>query len=225
MRRALLVSLLGVAAVTGCASGHSSGKAGVVSWVDRPLPLYRVPDAKPIRYPATAPPCRAGQLRVSSGRGGAATGHLLEELVFTNVSSRPCLLRGYPTISGETPAGDRRLLDPNHGTFFIPLVPADLSHGGHVFLDVETDDVCRGGEKPVLRFRQLVFGLPQGGRVPGGNVSIDEQCRLAVSAFGLRERYRPLPRSRPGTRGGSRLPSISPAGSTQAPTSSTTWSR
>jgi hypothetical protein len=125
---------------------------------------------------------------------------VLEELVFTNVGSRPCLLRGSPTISGETPSGSRRRLHPRHGTFFVPLVSADLLPGRHVFLDVETDDACAGGSKPVVRYRNLTFTLPWGGVVDGGSVSLSEQCGLAISRFGLEERY-VEPRAPAGTPG------------------------
>lgn len=173
-----------------------------MAWVNRPLPLYVTPEPRLIRYPTSARPCRAAQLRVSQGRGGVGLGNRLEELVFTNLGAKPCLLRGYPTISAEPPAGGRRLLRVRRGgTYFGRLVPADLPPGGHVFLDFGTSNCgcrCEGG-KPV-RYRNLVFTLPRGGSVHAERVSITVDCFLSMSDFGLPPRYS-QPRAAPGTAG------------------------
>jgi hypothetical protein len=88
------------------------------------------------------------------------------------------------------------------GTYFGRLIPADLPPGGHVFLDFGTSNCgcrCEGGKTPV-RYRHLVFRLPEGGSVPAERVSITEDCFLSMSGFGLPPRYS-LPRARPGTAG------------------------
>jgi len=157
-----------------------------------------VPAPQPVRYPVTAPLCRAGQLRVSQARAGAAAGNEVEPLLFTNVGSLPCLLRGYPAVSAETSTGPRQALHPHRGTFFGRLVPSDLPSGGHTFLDFGTGSGCEGGSKPVVRYRRLAFTLPQGGVVRAGKVSITKQCGLSISDFGLPERYA---RPGPGTPG------------------------
>jgi len=187
---------------SGCRStATTSPSAGLVPWVNRPLPLYAVPAPTPIRYPTSASPCRAGQLRVSRGRTAVGLGNQLEELVFSNVSARPCLLRGYPTISAETSAGSRWTLHPQHGgTYFGQLVPADLPAGGHVFLDLATNTGCEGGRKPTVQYRNLLVTLPQGGSVRAEQVSISEDCGLSMSDFGLPERYT-QPRAAAGTAG------------------------
>lgn len=167
-------------------------------WVNRPLPLYVIPEPTPIRYPTSAPPCRAAQLRVSQGRTGVGLGNQLEELVFTNIGATPCLLRGYPTIR----AGNGRVLHPQHGgTYFGLLTPADLQPRGHVFLDVATSRGCDGGRKPAARYTDLFFTLPRGGTVRGGRrTSITEYCGLSMSEFGLALRYA-QPRAALGTVG------------------------
>lgn len=170
-------------------------------WLNRPLPPYVIPEPKPIAYPTSAPPCRAAQLRVTQGRTGVGLGNQLEELVFTNVSARACLLRGSPAISARTPAGSRRMLHPQlGGTYFGRLVAADLPAGGHVFLDLATSTGCNAGINRAVRYDQLVFVLPHGGTVRAGRVSISEVCGLSMSDFGLPERYA-QPRAAPGTAG------------------------
>lgn len=196
MRRALLVSSLGLLAAAGC----GSGRAGVVSWVNRPLPLYDTPSPKLIRYPTTAPLCRAAALRVSRGHDGAAAGNDSEPFLFTNTGSLTCLLRGYPTVTAETSTGSRVTLHPRHGTFFGPFVAADLAPGHHVFLDFGTSSGCEGGDKPIVRYLDLRFTLPQGGTVAAGKASFWRQCGLDMSGFGLPARYGPLP-ARPGALG------------------------
>src|SRR5439155_5237957 len=109
----------------------SSPTAAVVPWVNRPLPLYVTPSEQLIRYPASAPACRSGQLRVRQGRGGVGLGNRLERIVFINTGPGRCLLRGYPTITGVTSSGNRRTLRPirgsGGGTYFGRLVPADMA--------------------------------------------------------------------------------------------------
>src|SRR5262249_22192233 len=150
----------------------TSVPGGVMPWVNRPLPLYVVPQPRLIRYPTSARPCRPRRLRVRQGRSGAGLGNQLEELVFTNVSKRPCLLRGDPTISAEAPTGTHLVLHPQRGgTYFGQLVPADMAPGRHVFLDLATSTGCEGGLKPGTRYRHLLFSLPAGSSVRANRVS------------------------------------------------------
>jgi hypothetical protein len=158
-----------------------------------------LPEPKVLRYPTTAPRCAPSQLRVRAGRTGAATGHFLEAVVFANTGTTPCLLRGYPTVTADTPTG-RRLLRPERGTFFGPLIPSNVPAGGHVFLDFGTSDCgCKCLRPSPTRYRNLAFALPQGGRVTT-RVSIVVDCYLSMSAFGLPERL-VEPKAGPGTPG------------------------
>jgi hypothetical protein len=126
---------------------------------------------------------------VTQGRVAAGLGNELEELVFHN-RGRPCLLRGYPTVSGVTTGGARRTLRPSRsggGTYFGRLVPADMPRGGHTLLDFATGRVCEGGTRRGTTYRDLVFRLRNGGIVRAGkNVTITEVCGLSMSTFGLR---------------------------------------
>jgi hypothetical protein len=127
-------------------------------------------------------------------------GNLLQELVFTNVGAKPCLLRGYPTISAET-GGVRRALRPMRGgTYFGRLIPADLAPGKHVLFDFGTSRGCQGGSKPAVPHRRLVFTLPDGGTVRAERISISEYCGLDMSEFGLPTRYAE-PRAAPASAG------------------------
>jgi len=198
----VLLAALAASAAAGCGEARVGSSHSIVPWVDRPLPLYVTPQPKLVHYPTSAPRCRASQLRVRRGRTGVATGNALEELVFTNVSSTPCLLRGSPSVSGVPPGGSRVALRPRlGGTFFGRLVPSDLAPGGHVFLEFGTSDCgCRCERSNPVRYRDLVFALPHGDLVQGGTVTLTKDCFLDMSGFGLPERYS-QPHTRPGTPG------------------------
>jgi len=129
-------------------------------------------------------PCEGSQLRASQGRVAVGLGNRLEEVVFTNVSSRACLLRGHPTITaGGRPVNVLR--GNNDGTYFGRLVPAMLKPGEHAFLDFAT---ANGTDCGGRRYHDLVFTLPQGGRVRARQVTITEHCSLTISALGRPER-------------------------------------
>jgi hypothetical protein len=125
------------------------------------------------------------------------TGNLYERLIFENTGARPCLLRGYPKITADTPTG-RRALRPRH--FNLGLVPANLPPGGRTYLDFGTSDCgCRCLRPHPLPYRNLAFTLPGGGRLRTA-ASIVVDCFLGMSPFGLPERFRD-PVARPGTAG------------------------
>jgi Protein of unknown function (DUF4232) len=137
-----------------------------------------------VRHQGAAPLCRASQLRVTQGRHAVGLGNLLEEVIFTNVSQRPCLLRGYPTITARVrPVPARR-----GGTYFGRLHPAVLKPAGKGFLDFGTADLtdCPTGPSTVI-YRDPAFTLPNGGRVSGKNVTITEHCSLSMSELGRPE--------------------------------------
>jgi hypothetical protein len=150
-----------------------------------------------VRFPTTAPRCRPSQLRVTRGRSGVGTGNLYERLIFKNTGVEPCLLRGYPAITADTPTG-RRVLHPRH--FNLGLVPANLPPGGRTYLDFGTSDCgCRCLRPHPLRYRNLAFTLPGGGRLATG-ASLVVDCFLGMTPFGLPERFRD-PKARPGAAG------------------------
>lgn len=55
--------------------------------------------AAPTSAPAGGTACTTSSLRLSTGQGGAAAGTYYLPLVFTNVGTSPCRLRGYPGVS------------------------------------------------------------------------------------------------------------------------------
>jgi hypothetical protein len=163
-----MIPCLVLVAAAACGQGHSSAAPtgnGVVPWLDHPAPSYAPPPPQPVSYPASAPTCRPNQVRATDAGGGAATGHVLQRFQFTNTGRVTCLLRGFPIITGRAPSGRRVRLHPRRsGTFFGPLVPADIAPGQHVYLDLGSEDVTCDLAHPLV-YRDLTFRLPGGGAI------------------------------------------------------------
>ena len=184
----------------GCGSARTQS-SGPVPWVDRTVARYEIPPPKLIPYSVSAPLCRASQLRVRQGRGGAAAGTQYERLVLTNVGARTCLLRGYPTITGVNEGTRSPLRVRREGVVFFQLVPTDVRPGGHSFLELATSDACNGGRNKPTVYRQLEIAVRGVGTVRApAHVEIADVCGLYVSYFGLPARYTPVA-PQPGTAG------------------------
>lgn len=108
-----------VVAVAGCGQGKtnaqapapsSSSSAPVSSSSAAPPTTTSTDPASPSPTtqqqgapPAVAQPdnglCKAGDLKLSIGRGDSAAGTVYKPLVFTNVSSHSCVIQGFPGVS------------------------------------------------------------------------------------------------------------------------------
>ncbi|HET7387809.1 MAG TPA: DUF4232 domain-containing protein [Nocardioidaceae bacterium] len=94
---------------------------GVVPWKPLPathpdIPTHKVPPSPDPAVAAQAPPCKAGQLKVTREPGGAAAGTLYYSILLQLRSGAACRLEGRPDV---------RLLD--HGR--AAAIP--LKYGGH----------------------------------------------------------------------------------------------
>jgi hypothetical protein len=180
--------------------------SGVVPWVDRPAPPYTAPAPRTIPYRTRAPACRAGQLQATGGRVGAATGHILQVLRFTNRGHATCLLAGFPGITAVDPRGVRLALHPTRrpgGTFFRQLLPAAMAPGRSVDLDLAGEDVTCLPRRRV--YRDLHFTLPAGGTLRS-HARLFRVCGgWQMSRFGLPERTTATMPPRPGSVGSLRV--------------------
>jgi hypothetical protein len=207
-----------------CGTTHADGSSkrdGVVAWVDRLAPPYTAPQPTPLPYPTAAPACRVDQVRATGATSGVATGNVDERLTFTNISRTSCLLSGFPTVSALAPSGQRlrlRHVTPSpQGTFFGLLVPALISPGHHVYLDLATEDVTCTLGRPFV-YRDLTFRLPNGTRL----ITHTRLTRLCggwqISRFGLPERTTATAPPSPGSLDTLRVtiavPSLAQAGGT-----------
>ena len=174
---------------------------GVVPWVDRPAPHYTPPAwVAPRAGTASAAPCRARQLRITSSQFEAAAGSGVQRFVFTNVSSATCMLGGFPAVTGRLASGRRRVLDiarPAGGTFTGKVVPADIPPGQQGSLDLTFSDACPTGHRVLAT--DVAFVLPGGGSVETG-YRIWRTCHgLAMSHLGRHAPEPRPPRRKPGT--------------------------
>jgi uncharacterized protein DUF4232 len=189
----------------GSAETPSSARvAAVVPWIDRPAPPYHAPAPRVLRYSTKAPPCRAGQLAARQRRTAVGLGNVLERFAFLNLGATPCLLRGFPKVTGVTASGMRRSVPARRspdGTYFGTLVPADIAPGERAFLDFATGEGCRDPSGSAERYRALVFALPAGGGlVSAPQSSLVMTCGfLEMSQLGLRAPEPTGPTPKPGT--------------------------
>jgi hypothetical protein len=202
------VPVLLTAIASGCSGSarmpSSVGPAVLVPWIDRPAPPYQAPAPRVVPYSTKAPACRAGQLAVRQRRARVGLGNVLERFSFLNHGTVPCLLRGFPEVTGVTASGVRRSVPARRspeGTYFGTLVPADISPGEHGFLDFATGHGCRDPSGSAKRYRALVFVLPAGGGLvsaPGSSLVMT--CGfLKMSQLGLPAPQPTGPTPKPGT--------------------------
>jgi hypothetical protein len=192
MRIAVVTAgVLGVAVAAACGAAAARDRAaaprGPVPWVNRPAPVYVVPQPALLRYPTTAPLCRASQLRVT-GFTGAAAGSVVQRFTFHNLSPRTCLLRGFARISGVSPAGRRVELHPEPVDGDIgagSIIPADVPPGRSGQLLMTGSDMC----VRMRRYTDLTFRLPGGGSVDSARSLLRPCSGWQMTGLGLPQRY------------------------------------
>lgn len=123
-------------------------------------------------FPAV-PRCASGQLRVGQPRvDGAYTAHVVDNLTFTNVSSRSCALRGWPALEVVLPGG--RIVAARVGHVrnatsrkSVPTRTVVLHPGGAAsFHAIEADGTGLDGTCPMPLPSARAFVIPPGSGVP-----------------------------------------------------------
>ena len=135
----------------------------------------------------TLEPCRASNLSVTAGFGGAAAGNVSNPFVLTNTGSAGCVLQGYPSRLQGWQDGRWQDLRFTQGTFFIEEDPSpspvDLAPGGQAELILGTEDACNGGDVGASKlFSRLLVTLPDQTTLEL-NEAINTFCGLDVSSF------------------------------------------
>jgi hypothetical protein len=164
----------------------------VVPWVDRVAPPY-VPAVEPvITFPTDARPCRSADLEVSAGPGGGGMGNRLSQFLFTNQSTTPCVLDGYPTVAGISANGDVTELSGTHDTYFGDPGPrSNIAPGEVSALNLATVGPCKTDPAQSIVYPMLRLGLPDGDTVDVTGENIDVFCGLWISRFGVPARTAP----------------------------------
>jgi len=202
MLRLTAVALL-IAVVIGCGSFRvhkpvSLPPGSLVPWMNRPAPAYKEqPPPSPSPYPTNAAACTAASLLVTAGRQGAAAGNELQQFIFTNSGSFPCLLAGNPVVTATDPQGKRVTLTSGSGTFFGPVWPANIRAGGAGELDFGTAGGC--GTQQSVPYSSLSFQMPGGGRIDSSLSLFVGSCGLSSSGLGLPPPQITVPSPAPGS--------------------------
>lgn len=118
--------------------------------------------------------CRSDQLRLTGPIGnGAYTGHSVQNFTFTNVSSRSCSLRGWPTVAAvvgsrvilETPKGARGRNGAIRTGRLLPVRTVVLRPQGKAAFNVVAIDPFMLDHAPCVRSSAELV-TPPGGNVP-----------------------------------------------------------
>lgn len=80
--------------------------------------LEPVQDTAAVRVVVSSPPppCTQQQLRITAGRSGVGLGSYYAPVVFHNISTEPCSLRGFPGVQFVAPDGHAVATHPVHET-------------------------------------------------------------------------------------------------------------
>jgi hypothetical protein len=193
--RRLVVGSIALAAGMSACTGHArGGSAGTrpearpaVAWVNRPATPETPPTTATTAPVVTGRPCHSSDVTIGTEPGGAAAGNYILPVTFTNRSSSPCVLDGYPSVAGVAAGGRPVPLDAAHGSFAgDPGPPAPIGKGETAQLYVSTGDACVAAQAghhtlyPTLRFT-----LPGGGSIDLVGADFDTVCGIDVSRFGV----------------------------------------
>lgn len=183
---AAVATVVGIAVVTPRSPAAPAPPAvdltDAVPWSDAPATTYQPPDGSAA---VGARPCTASDVTATEGDGGAATGHLLTVIAFTNASETACVLDGYPALTVTEPG--RPDVSATDGSWFPTGGSAVMKPGDRTMLGVQTDTTCAAdpdGTAPPDPYHHLVVALPGGGdvgvEVAGG---IDVTCGVMLTPF------------------------------------------
>ena len=162
-----------------------SPETGMVPWVDRPAAAYVEPTPRP--YPTDARPCGPVDLAVTVGAQGVAMGNTNLPVAFMNISDSPCVLSGYPTISGLRSNRTLVPLTVSEGSYFgDPGPTANIARGAVGALNLSGADQCLTAQAGThLTYPALRIGLPGGGSVDVRAAHFETICGVSVSRFGV----------------------------------------
>ena len=132
--------------------------------------------------------CRADDLGIESIQTNGAGGHEGLFVQLWNLSATPCSLADYPTALNATTPGGQPLTSFDSGTFFPEPVSGNLSAGGgEGLVIIETSNACldENGTPPDRRYKDITIGLPGGGKLMLGDITINGACGVRISKLGV----------------------------------------
>jgi hypothetical protein len=203
------VAMLVTALTLSSCIGSASKMASRVPW------LALTPDSTTTTTSTTTtlasfPPCRASQLRTSTGQGEAGMSNEGFLIFITNVGGT-CRLSGYPYLVGHTATRPQGQLGVSKsGTYFGNLIPANLSTGQRGEFLLGTASACNALNEPsrakdiadarANTYHGVIIVLPNGaGSLTVPHITFDVACGLYESQLGVQapspDQYRAPPGS------------------------------
>lgn len=193
------------------------GPADVIPWVPAAAPVHEsAQDASPqsptIRYSA----CTSQQLKARAGGLGVGVGQVTRRIILTNVSTNPCSLAGFPTMTARGASGSDVPLSVSRDHDDHGLVsPANIEPGENAELVLTTPYACEVGSADVT---ELALSVSSSTSVPVTLPSafpLRAGCGVGASSFGTQAPVR-APSRLSGLRGDITFPdSVTGKGSAQ----------
>ncbi len=194
LRAALALAFVAVVlAAVGCGRARNTSRAiptatspGIVTPVSRPLPPSTDRAASSLRTDlATAKPCTANDVPAAEGVRNGAGGTTIVPVDFTNVSSSPCLLEGYLTITATEPG--RQSVTASEGPLLFLGPASNIAPRRAATVVLETFAECAalpGGGNPIW-YSRVTVTLPAGGSLDVPLEQLDLACGLLETPFGF----------------------------------------
>lgn len=196
----LVTGAAGILLLSACGSGTppaSQGSSVLASSASSELAASSVSPSAPAPAPAQPVPnpaaksadgpCKAGDVKLSLGKGDAAAGTVYRKLIITNVSGHQCTIQGFPGVSYVTGAdghqvGEAAFRDGVKGELVL-LNNGESASADMGFVNVRNYDeqICKPTETRGLRVylpqettaNFLAFpGLGCAGKIPGNQLTI-----------------------------------------------------
>jgi hypothetical protein len=169
--------------------------SGTIPWVDAPARPYQPPTVSSTPPPSDARPCTAADVAARFGAGSGAGGHLETLVVFRNIGTSTCVLKGYPQVVATEPGlPDVAATD---GSFFSGGSTANMQRGQQTLLGLETDTYCAarpGGGGGGRSYHHLDITLPGGGTVSLDRAAgFDLTCGLHLTKFFVQQPVQAAP--------------------------------
>jgi hypothetical protein len=132
--------------------------------------------------------CSADDLGIVGTLQGAGMSHTGLFLRLENLSATECSLSGDPITFNATTTDGKPLVDYKRGSYFGEPEPGNLGANSCCgLLRIETSMACGdgAGNPPNRTYRDIRIGMPGGGTLSLGDMTVTTNCDIWVSKLGI----------------------------------------
>jgi hypothetical protein len=164
-------------------------ETGAVPWGNAPGSMFFGSPLPVAPLPTSGRACRASDLKPSGDIGGSGGGgHTPEIFEFTDISTTPCVLKGFPRVVATEP-GKPPVVAVKGGFFTEQETPATMSRGSYTWLSLETERDCNARYAVPDSYTTLIYHSATV-TIPGGGIVVlhdnfDVECGLFTGQFGV----------------------------------------